>query len=119
MGDHAWTSIQPPPPGIPTNPAGDATKGKIGQHYSARKYVDNLDRFLSDWKWQGFTPGDSQARRKRGEDSWEFYSPTETNMWLVVVINRRSNGEHFIKTAYLTSAQKVEERVKSRSLRGR
>jgi hypothetical protein len=113
MSDHAWTNVQEPLPGTATNAAGDALKGKLAQHYSAREFVDALDAHLESWQWIGEAPSN---KGKASEIAWEIYIAVKRSAWLVCIIARRFDGEFVIKTTYLTSDERFEQRREFRGL---
>lgn len=113
MSDHAWTNVQEPSLGKPTNAAGDALKEKRGQHFSARRFVESLDVWLEHWQWIGKAPPN---KGRASEIAWEVYTAVTPRAWLVCIIAQRPDSEFVIKTTYLTSNERFEQRRVFRGL---
>lgn len=107
---HAWSRVQPPPPGVPLTAAGESFKGP-GLHWRARPFFDVLGVILDHWAIAGPSkPG----KGAQSHQSWGFYIPTGPGEdWVAIVIGMRlADGEAELVTIYLIEEVRVYQRVK-------
>lgn len=110
MGQHAWATVSPPPPGTPLAPNRiDAAKGKTGKHYSSRQFVDELDRLTMIWEYQGRS---APNKTPAGESRWEvLITIDEDYVLLVVIAAKASTNEHYLHVAYKIRRENVRTRI--------
>jgi hypothetical protein len=104
MGHHAWQFVQPPLAGAELAGNGIDARSGQGKHYSARPYVDDLDRLLHRWRFQGLA---DPTRIPKEERRWQIVTQADNGTWIFIVIAEK-RGQHSIYTVYPITEKRVE-----------